>query len=82
MRAIFVFCKQTAADVNMSGRFLILDLLMGTTSSQSSVKLDEKQNFFINILIFVNKQLILLFNYLKKHISDFDPQVLKCSHGP
>ena len=30
MRAIFVFCKQTAVDVNMLGRFLILDLQMNS----------------------------------------------------
>ena len=40
-------------------------------------KLDEKQRIFINSLIFVNKQLILLFNYLKKPFSDFDQQGLK-----
>ena len=78
--AIFVFCKQTAADVNRLGRFLILDLQM------NSIRLSIKKFVFhliltklceivvpMSSLIFVNKQLIRLFNYLKKGISDFDP---------
>ena len=45
-------------------------------------KLDEKQRIFINSLIFVNKQLILLFNYLKKTSQILTYRVLKRSHSP
>ena len=48
-------------------------------SHQVSSKLDQKQNFFINRTVFVNKQLTLFFNYLKNRSLNFAQNFRECS---
>ena len=48
-------------------------------SHKVSSKSDQKQKFFIPRTFFVNKQLTLFFNYLKKHSLNFAQNFRECS---
>ena len=51
---------------------------MSTTISQSFVKIGSKTKKIINKTFFVNKQLMLDFNFLKNHVLNFAQNFRKC----